>query len=88
MAEADLTRELAVVEAFRAVHAKPLARVAANSRYYVAEASGGPFIVGQRLKRIATILKKLRRHPDMKLSRMHDIAGCRAVLLARPRSTT
>jgi ppGpp synthetase/RelA/SpoT-type nucleotidyltranferase len=37
-------------------------------------------IVAQRLKRLATILDKLGRFPDMKLSRMQDIGGCRAIL--------
>lgn len=34
----------------------------------------------QRLKRIPTILDKLRREPRMELGRMDDIGGCRAVL--------
>lgn len=76
----ELVVELEVVEAFRAMHARPLTRVAANLRYFVAEASGGPFVVGQRLKRMDTIRDKLDRYPKMALSRMHDIGGCRAVL--------
>jgi ppGpp synthetase/RelA/SpoT-type nucleotidyltranferase len=76
----ELVAELEVVESFRAVHARPLTRVAANLRYFVAEASGGPFVVGQRLKRMDTIRDKLERQPRMSLSRMHDIGGCRAVL--------
>ncbi|WP_083274640.1 RelA/SpoT domain-containing protein [Novosphingobium resinovorum] len=32
-----------------------------------------------RLKRRPTIENKLRRFPDMQLSRMHDIAGCRII---------
>ena len=75
-----LVEELAVVEAFRTAHAAPLTRVAANLRYYVREASGGAFVVGQRLKRVATIRDKLEREPGMSLSRMHDVGGCRAVL--------
>lgn len=91
----DLVVALRVVEEFRAAHATPLTRVAANLRYYVAEVSDGRFIVGQRLKRMDTIRDKLGRQPRMALSRMHDIAGCRAVvpsqdaadaLLARLRS--
>lgn len=72
--------ELDVVARWRAAHAVPLTRVAANLRYYVAEASGGSFVVGQRLKRMETIRDKLEREPQMVLSRMHDIAGARAVL--------
>jgi hypothetical protein len=36
--------------------------------------------VGQRLKRELQIIDKLARHPGMKLARMQDIGGCRAVL--------
>jgi putative GTP pyrophosphokinase len=36
--------------------------------------------VSQRHKRFSTILDKLAREPSMKLSRMQDIGGCRAVL--------
>ncbi|MGA7835878.1 MAG: RelA/SpoT domain-containing protein [Acidimicrobiales bacterium] len=36
--------------------------------------------VSQRLKRMPTILDKLRREPEMNLSRMQDFGGCRAVL--------
>lgn len=78
-----LVEELTVVEAFRTAHAVPLTRVAANLRYYVAEASNGEFVVGQRLKRMATIRDKLDREPGMSLARMHDVGGCRAVLPSR-----
>ena len=33
----------------------------------------------QRIKRLETIQNKLRRFPDMQLSRMHDIVGCRVI---------
>jgi ppGpp synthetase/RelA/SpoT-type nucleotidyltranferase len=37
-------------------------------------------IVAQRLKRLSSISAKLHRFPDMKLSQMQDIGGCRAVV--------
>jgi len=37
-------------------------------------------LVAQRLKRRPSIEIKLRDNPNMKLSQMHDIGGCRAVL--------
>lgn len=40
----------------------------------------GQMEVSQRLKRIPTIIDKLRREPKMRLGRMADIGGCRAVL--------
>jgi putative GTP pyrophosphokinase len=39
-----------------------------------------PVEVSQRLKRMITIVDKLGRQPTMALSKMQDIAGCRAVL--------
>lgn len=35
--------------------------------------------IAQRLKRRPTIVDKLKREPGMRLSRMHDIAGCRVI---------
>jgi hypothetical protein len=37
-------------------------------------------LVAQRLKRLDSIKKKLQREPQMKLTQMQDIGGCRAVL--------
>jgi putative GTP pyrophosphokinase len=41
---------------------------------------GAKLPVAQRLKRETQIIDKLARHPRMKLARMQDIGGCRAVL--------
>ena len=41
---------------------------------------GSDVEITQRLKRRNTVWDKLRREPTMKLSRMQDIGGCRAVL--------
>src|SRR5712691_2640798 len=69
-----------VVDWWRGLHAKPLARVNAGPRYYVKKAGVAEPDVTQRLKRYSTIVDKLRREPTMKLSTMEDIAGVRAVL--------
>src|SRR5687768_1761426 len=37
-------------------------------------------LVAQRIKRIPAIKLKLEQHQNMKLSQMHDIGGCRAVM--------
>lgn len=75
----DQAREaIAVIDWWRSEHAQPLSRVAANLRYYVSEA--GEPVVAQRLKRVPTIAGKLLREPTMKLSRMADIGGVRALL--------
>jgi putative GTP pyrophosphokinase len=68
-----------IIEWWRGLHARPLARVNANLRYYVRKA-GGEVNVTQRLKRFSTIVDKLDRHPNMQLSTMEDIGGVRAVI--------
>jgi putative GTP pyrophosphokinase len=75
---AQLVEAIRIVDWWRGEHARPLSRVAANLRSYAAE-EGEP-IVAQRLKKFPTIAGKLLREPRMKLSRMADIGGVRAVL--------
>jgi putative GTP pyrophosphokinase len=75
---AELEEAIQIIEWWRGEHAKPLSRVAANLRHY-ASAQGKP-VVAQRLKKFPTIAGKLLREPTMKLSRMADIGGVRAVL--------
>jgi putative GTP pyrophosphokinase len=75
---AEIGEAIQIIEWWRSQHAKPLSRVAANLRYYVAM-EGDP-IVAQRLKRTPTIADKLLREKSMRLSRMADIGGVRAVL--------
>jgi putative GTP pyrophosphokinase len=83
LTDSDLRREVDVIDDFRTCHAGPLTKVAAGIRYYVAQHSsmkvGGRPVVAQRLKRMRTIADKLLREPDMRLSQMHDIGGCRAL---------
>lgn len=68
-----------VLVAFRAEHARPLAGANMGLRSAVRSA-GLPVQVSQRLKRIPTIVDKLKREPTLPLSRMQDIGGCRAVV--------
>lgn len=86
--EAEATGEIfaafLVMSEFRAAFQKPMAKVNMGLRSFARTTagvhSGADVIVGQRLKRAATILSKLQRHPKMELSRMEDIGGCRVVL--------
>ena len=75
----DFWSAVEAIEWWRAQHARPLARTNANLRYYVRKAGADPNVT-QRLKRFATIVDKLDRHPNMQLSTMEDIGGVRAVL--------
>jgi putative GTP pyrophosphokinase len=73
-----MTEGFEVIGWWRGEHAKPLSRVAANLRHHVRKESDP--IVAQRLKRAATIGDKLVRERTMKLSRMADIGGVRAIV--------
>lgn len=72
---ADIT-DYAVIENWRTSHAYLLNTFQATLRN---KARGREIIVAQRLKRRPTIVGKLRRFPEMQLSRMHDVAGCRVI---------
>ncbi len=68
-----------LVEKWRACHAYPLNTFNSTLRDKVRKFHDSP-IVAQRLKRISTIIDKLKRYPQMKLTRMQDIGGVRAVM--------
>lgn len=74
----ELLQAVEIIDWWRDEHAKPLSRVSASLSQYVAE-EGRP-VVAQRLKKFPTIADKLLREPRMKLSRMADIGGIRALL--------
>lgn len=67
-----------IIDWWREEHARPLLRVAANLHRYAGQHEAPK--VTQRLKKFPTIVDKLLREPTMKLSRMADIGGVRAVL--------
>lgn len=81
----DLTDEdlflgaLDTVEVWRRAHSGPLVS-ANNGLRSRCKTIGVEAEVTQRLKRSQTILDKLRRQPNLDLSRMQDIGGCRAVV--------
>ena len=77
--EREIDEAVALVEWWRSLHARPLARINANLRYYVKKAGAEPEVT-QRLKRFSTIVHKLHREPTMTLSSMEDIGGVRAIL--------
>jgi putative GTP pyrophosphokinase len=74
-----LPHALGVTENWRGVHGRALQKAASGLRSRVTTV-GAPLRVTQRLKRTVTIIDKLGREPGMRLDRMHDIAGCRAVV--------
>jgi GTP pyrophosphokinase len=76
----ELVEEVEVVWGWRAQHAYPVGLVGPGLRNWVARASTTGIMPSQRLKRLPQIVRKLARHEGMKLARMQDIAGIRAIL--------
>jgi putative GTP pyrophosphokinase len=68
--------DLAVIEQWRAAHAYVLNSFQALLR---GRTRNQDIVVAQRHKRRSTITGKLRRHPQMRLHRMDDVAGCRLI---------
>lgn len=77
--EPDTRHELAVLNNWRAAHAFPLNTMQMGLRRRAQGVESGT-IISQRLKRAPATIAKLRRFPSMKLSRMQDVAGCRAIV--------
>lgn len=63
---------------WRACHAYPINTFQATLRNKLKKYQKP--IVGQRLKRLATIIDKMKRYPNMQLATMQDIGGLRAIL--------
>jgi ppGpp synthetase/RelA/SpoT-type nucleotidyltranferase len=70
---------LAVINNWRSSHSYPL-QALKMTLLGRAKRVDDKVVVAQRLKRLTSIRAKLRRFEEMKLSRMHDIGGCRAVV--------
>ncbi len=74
--ELDWARNL--TNRWRACHAYPINTFQATLRVKLRDFRDP--IVAQRLKRMPTIIDKLKQYPDMQLTTMQDIGGLRAVL--------
>jgi ppGpp synthetase/RelA/SpoT-type nucleotidyltranferase len=68
-----------VLGKWRAMHNYPINTFQATMRKRL-QSIDRYALVAQRLKRIPSIIDKLRRFPDMELARMQDIGGLRAVV--------
>lgn len=68
-----------VVKNWRVCHSLPLNVIQAALRWRIRRVQES-VIVAQRLKRFSSIMNKLAREPNMKLSQMQDLGGCRAIL--------
>lgn len=77
-----LLAALPVITNWRASHAYPLNtfQAALRKKLKAQGLDAQSAVVGQRLKRLPSIVAKLKRFDEMSLSRMQDIAGLRAVV--------
>lgn len=74
--QADARRK---VSNFRSAHGYPLLGVTVHVRMNALRVSSEA-LVARRLKRLPTIIDKLRRHPHMNVTTMQDLGGTRAVM--------
>jgi hypothetical protein len=72
-------KALTVISNFRSSHSRPLNTMTVGLRRRAVVESDN-FLVAQRVKRLSSIVAKLRRFPGLRLSQMQDIGGCRSVL--------
>jgi len=75
----DLIWSIDVLTNWRAIHTYPINTFQATLRDKLKQIDQNS-LVAQRLKRTPSIISKLKRFPEMKLSRMQDIGGLRAVV--------
>src|SRR5262245_31879637 len=77
--DAEFDEALDVINNWRSSHSFPLNTFQTGLRKK-ARGLDSRALVAQRLKRLSSIELKLELIPQMKLSRMQDIGGCRAVV--------
>ena len=76
----DVERALAVVTAWRLSYAQPLLSVRVSLQSFIRTSMIHDVSISQRHKRIPRIIKKLDRYPNMQITTMGDIGGCRVVV--------
>ncbi|BBD70999.1 hypothetical protein NIES4072_74110 [Nostoc commune NIES-4072] len=77
--EKECLEALDIVSNWRSSYTFPLNNITSLLRFKVKTVEKNA-IITQRLKRIPSILRKLKRYHEMRLHRMQDIGGCRVVL--------
>lgn len=75
VSQEEINQAFAILNSWRAAHVSPLNTIADT---LISNNSNA--IVVQRLKRLDSIIEKLRRFPQMNLSKMQDLGGCRVIL--------
>ena len=79
LTHSDSDEAHSILSTWRALHASPLRSVALMLTDHATQVDPEA-IVAQRLKRFPSIRQKLLDRPQMALTQMQDVAGCRAVV--------
>lgn len=69
-----------ILSEWRALHAYPINTFQATLRVKAKKLKLSNYLIAQRLKRMPTIVDKLKRYPSMNLAQMQDIGGLRIVV--------
>jgi ppGpp synthetase/RelA/SpoT-type nucleotidyltranferase len=77
--EDQRTEMLDVINNWRSAHGYPLHAIT-NALKLRAKKVDEDCIVARRLKRLSSIKRKLSLQPNMKLTQMQDVGGCRAIM--------
>ncbi len=78
VSEPEIENAVLVIDNWRAAHAYPLHVIYMNLRHMAA--SKPNIVVAERLKRLESILAKLRRETRMSLWEIQDLGGCRFIV--------
>lgn len=73
------TAALPIINNWRSSHSFPLNMIRRNLNYTATHLDPG-CLTAQRTKRLSSISLKLKLRPQMKLSQMQDLGGCRAIM--------
>lgn len=75
VSQEEINQAFAILNSWRAAHISPLNTIASSLT-----SNNSNAIVVQRLKRLDSIIGKLRRFPQMNLSKMQDLGCCKVIL--------
>ena len=74
----EIAAAKAILSNFRSAHAYPLNAVAMTARKRALSVNQNA-VFAQRMKRLPTVMDKLERHPNMSITTMQDLGGCRVI---------
>ena len=77
---AETIEDLQKLSDFRAEHSKIIKSFVWSLRSIINNKKRNSIIISQRLKRLPSIIGKLKRFPELRLGRMQDLAGARIIL--------